>query len=157
MLVIEYDVGPGAYGVAQAGDGAVWTSLPERGALARVSPDGQVSRVPLDAGPSRPMVLALGPDGAIWFSRGDGRIGRIAPSGDLSSVPVTTADGSLRAVRRPPSPPSTPARRMPGCPWPGQCRDQMPDAATALLTGRPGGNGEGPGIRQSRSCGPKQQ
>jgi hypothetical protein len=27
MLVTEYDVGPGAYGVALAADGAVWTSL----------------------------------------------------------------------------------------------------------------------------------
>ena len=81
MDVIQYDVGPGAYGVARADDGAVWTSLTGRGELARVSPDGQVSRIQLDTGQSRPMVLARGPDGAIWFSRGDGRIGRIDPAG----------------------------------------------------------------------------
>jgi virginiamycin B lyase len=40
------------------------------------------------------MVLARGPDGAIWFSRGDGRIGRIDPAGAVSSVPVLTPDGS---------------------------------------------------------------
>ena len=39
MLVTEYDVGPGAYGVAVAADGAVWTSLTGRGELARVGPD----------------------------------------------------------------------------------------------------------------------
>ena len=42
MLVTEYteyDVGPGAYGVAIAADGAVWTSLTGRGELARVGPD----------------------------------------------------------------------------------------------------------------------
>ena len=94
MVVTEYDVGPGAYGVALATDGAVWTSLTGRGELARVGPDGQVSRVGLDTGQSRPMVLARGPDGAIWFSRGDGRIGRIDPAGAVSSVPVLTPAGS---------------------------------------------------------------
>src|SRR5262249_43096353 len=94
MAVTEYDVGPGAYGVALAADGAVWTSLTGRGELARVGPDGQVSRVRLDIGQSRPMVLAGGPDGAIWFSRGDGRSGRIDPAGVVSSVPVLTPAGS---------------------------------------------------------------
>ncbi|HEX3955517.1 MAG TPA: virginiamycin B lyase, partial [Trebonia sp.] len=92
MLVIEYDVGPGAYGVAQAGDGAVWTSLPERGALARVGPDGQVSRVPLDAGPSRPMVLAPGPDGALWCTLNHANaIARITPAGGVTTYPLPTA------------------------------------------------------------------
>ena len=94
MLVTEYDVGPGAYGVAVAADGAVWTSLTGRGELARVGPDGQVSRIRLDPGPSRPMVLARGPDDAIWFSLGDGRIGRTDPDGTVSSVPVLTPAGS---------------------------------------------------------------
>jgi virginiamycin B lyase len=90
MVVTEYNVGPGAYGVAIGADGAVWTSLVERGERARVAPGGQVSRVRLDPADSRPMVLALGPDAAVWFSRGDGRIGRVAPDGAVSSVPVLT-------------------------------------------------------------------
>src|SRR6185437_11966527 len=105
MLVTEYDVGPGAYGVAVAADGAVWTSLTGRGELARVGPDGQVSRIPLDTGQSRPMVLARGPDDAIWFSRGDGRIGRISldggseefplPAGSMPSLITAGPDGAL--------------------------------------------------------------
>ena len=94
MLVTEYDVGPGAYGVAVAAEGSVWTSLTGRGELAQVGPDGQVSRIRLDTGQSRPMVLARGPDDAIWFSRGDGQIGRTDPSGTVSSVPVLTPAGS---------------------------------------------------------------
>lgn len=94
MIVTQYDVGPGAYGVVAAADGTTWTSLVERGELACVSPGGQVSRVRLKAGQSRPMVLTCGPDGAIWFSRGDGRIGRIDPAGTVSSVPVATPAGS---------------------------------------------------------------
>ena len=94
MVVTEYEVGPGAYGVDVAADGAVWTSLAERGELACVGPGGRVSRVRLDSAHSRPMVLALGPDAAVWFSRGDGRIGRVEPGGTVSSVPVLTPEGS---------------------------------------------------------------
>jgi virginiamycin B lyase len=94
MVVTEYDVGPGAYGVAIATDGVVWTSLVERGELAGVGPGGQVSRVPLDSARSRPMVLTAGPDAAVWFSRGDGRIGRVEPGGAVSSIPVLTPAGS---------------------------------------------------------------
>lgn len=65
MVITECNVGPGAYGVAVAVDGAVWTSMVERGELARVAPDGQVSRVRLDPADSRPMVIALGPYAAV--------------------------------------------------------------------------------------------
>jgi hypothetical protein len=53
MIVTEYEVGPGAYGVALGADGAAWTSLTGRGELARVGPDGQVSHVSLDSAPGR--------------------------------------------------------------------------------------------------------
>ena len=36
MVVTEYEVGPGAYGVTLGADGAAWTSLTGRGELARV-------------------------------------------------------------------------------------------------------------------------
>jgi len=91
MIVTEYEVGPGAYGVTLGADGAAWTSLTGRGELARVGPDGQVSHVSLDSAQSRPMVLARGPDDAIWFSRGDGQIGRADPAGTVSAMPVPAA------------------------------------------------------------------
>ena len=93
MSVTEYDVGPGAYGVAIDAEGRVWTTLVELGELARVSHDGQVDRFRLDAEHSRPMVLTTGLD-AVWFSRGDGRIGRVDPAGTISSLPVLTPTGS---------------------------------------------------------------
>jgi hypothetical protein len=91
--ITEYQVGPGAYGVAISADGSVWTSLVDRGALARVSPDGQASQLQLDSAQSRPMVLTQGPDGTIWFTRGDGLIGRIAADGGTTSLPVRTPTG----------------------------------------------------------------
>src|SRR5690348_13248656 len=94
MVVTEYQVGVGAYGIAVAADGAVWTSLVERGELARVDPTGQVSRVSLGSADSRPMVMALGPDATLWCSLGDGRIARIEDGGAVSSMPVLTPEGS---------------------------------------------------------------
>ena len=102
MIVTEYEVGPGAYGVTLGADGAAWTSLTGRGELARVGPDGQVSHVSLDSAQSRPMVLARGPDDAIWFSRGDGQIGRADPTGTVFLNACAHAGGlALRPVRRP--------------------------------------------------------
>jgi hypothetical protein len=91
--ITEYQVGPGTYGVAVSADGSVWTSLVDRGALARVSPVGQASQLQLDSAQSRPLVLTQGPDGAIWFSRSDGHIGRIAADGDTTSLPVRSPTG----------------------------------------------------------------
>jgi hypothetical protein len=51
MLVTEYDVGPGAYGVAVAADGAVWTSLTGRG----------------------------GPDGSVWVALETGSLAHLIP------------------------------------------------------------------------------
>jgi virginiamycin B lyase len=40
------------------------------------------------------MILTVGPDAAIWFSRGDGHISRVDPAGTVSSMPVGTPTGS---------------------------------------------------------------
>jgi len=45
------------------------------------------------------MVLAPGPDGAIWFSRGDGQLGRADAVGAVSSVPVSKPDRGRQARR----------------------------------------------------------
>jgi virginiamycin B lyase len=92
MIVTEYEVGPGAYGVALGADGAVWTSLTGRGELARVGPDGQVSRVSLDSAQSRPMVLARGPDDALWCALNQAdAIARITADGGITTFPLPTA------------------------------------------------------------------
>lgn len=91
MRVTEHEVGPGAYGVGIAADGAVWTSLVPSGELVRLDPDGTSARIELDSPQSRPMVLTSGTDGDLWFSRGDGFLGHIDPAGTISALPVTTS------------------------------------------------------------------
>ncbi|WP_147916091.1 virginiamycin B lyase [Ruania zhangjianzhongii] len=87
----EHEVGPGAYGVGIAADGAVWTSLVPGGELVRLDPDGRSARIELDSPQSRPMVLTSGTDGDLWFSRGDGFLGHIDHAGTISSHPLTTS------------------------------------------------------------------
>ena len=43
MPITEYEVGPGAYGVAIDADGGVWTTLVELGELARLGKVGRSS------------------------------------------------------------------------------------------------------------------
>ncbi len=63
----------------------MWVTLVQGGAVARVSPTGEVSTFSVGEG-SRPSIIAAGPDGALWFTRsGDDRIGRITTAGELSS------------------------------------------------------------------------
>ena len=91
MRVTEHEVGPGAYGVGIAADGAVWTSLVPSGELARLDPDGTSTRIELDSPASRPMVLTNGTGGDLWFSRGDGFLGHIDRTGTITTLPVTTS------------------------------------------------------------------
>lgn len=98
MRITEHAVGPGAYGVAIGADGTVWTSLVERGELARLDPDGTCTRIDLGSSQCRPMVLTNGADDDLWFSRGDGFLGHIDPAGIISSRPVLTTTATPYGV-----------------------------------------------------------
>jgi virginiamycin B lyase len=94
MVITEHQIGPDAYGVAITPDGTVWTTLVNRGEVAALYPDGNIARVSLGSELSRPMIIICDPAGSLWFSRGDGAIGRIEATGSIVSQPVPTADGS---------------------------------------------------------------
>lgn len=98
MRVTEHEVGPGAYGVGIAADGAVWTSLVPSGELVRLDPDGTSARIELGSPESRPMVLTNGTDGDLWFSRGDGFLGHVDRAGTISSRPVRTTSATPYGV-----------------------------------------------------------
>lgn len=98
MRITEHAVGPGAYGVAVAADGTVWTSLVERGELARLDPDGTCTQIGLGSSQSRPMVLANGDNDDLWCSRGDGLLAHIDQAGTISSRPVLTTTATPYGV-----------------------------------------------------------
>ncbi len=80
----------GRFGGITAGpDGNVWfTEL--RGAIGRITPQGQVTEYEAGISPgSVPQSIVAGPDGNLWFTELFGsRIGRITPQGQVSEFPL---------------------------------------------------------------------
>lgn len=79
--------GAGPYAVAVDAAGVAWVTLVHSGQVARLPPGGPPELHDLDNPAARPSLLALGPDGAVWVTRGgDDRIDRI--DGTRRSFPV---------------------------------------------------------------------
>ena len=73
-------------------DGNLWLSQSHpsapQGEIVRVAPNGTFVTFPLQKG-SRPLGLATGPDGNIWFTDWSGNaIGRMSPSGAVREFPL---------------------------------------------------------------------
>jgi virginiamycin B lyase len=69
--------GAGPYAVAVDAAGVAWITLVHSGQVARLSPAGPPELHDLGNPDSRPSLLALGPDGSAWVTRGgDDRIDR---------------------------------------------------------------------------------
>ncbi|HWM11052.1 MAG TPA: hypothetical protein VNO82_16975 [Solirubrobacteraceae bacterium] len=86
----HYDLGqmPGAITVAY---GSMWVADSGGDAIHRVETDGSSVRYALDEA-SFPSSIALGADGALWFTEGrDDEIGRITASGDVTEYPLPSA------------------------------------------------------------------
>lgn len=70
--------GAGPYAVAVDASGVAWITLVHSGQVARLPPGGEPSLYDLGNPASRPSLLALGRDGAVWVTRGgDDRIDRV--------------------------------------------------------------------------------
>lgn len=84
--------GAGPYAVVVDGAGVAWVTLVHSGQVARIPPGGAAELHDLGNPESRPSLLALAPDGAVWVTRGgDDRIDRIdRPDGTRRSFPVGT-------------------------------------------------------------------
>ncbi|OZM79874.1 hypothetical protein [Pseudonocardia sp. MH-G8] len=86
--------GAGPYAVAVDALGVVWVTLVHAGQVARLEPGAPPALLDLGNVASRPYLLATGPDGAVWVTRGgDDRIDRIAADGSRESVAVPAGSG----------------------------------------------------------------
>jgi streptogramin lyase len=112
-----FDV-PGNYaypGELTAGpDGNVWFTEKEDGyttgqqpALGKITPTGVTSLYPIPQrmtlDPSQgiavyPEAITLGPDGALWFAEGAGKIGRITTDGTLREFALPTPEATAGAI-----------------------------------------------------------
>lgn len=85
---------PGATTIAPGPDGNLWFAAGD--AIGRITPGGVVTR--FRKGLSGPVLeIADGP-GGLWFTDGDGRLGRITTAGRVSEFPATAR---VRSVRQP--------------------------------------------------------
>ena len=92
--------------ITAGSDGNLWFAEYANQAIGRITPLGKATEFALpndpDAGPyGFPSGIAAGPDGALWYLRRSGRVGRITPQGEISefgdgitgfTMNVTTAE-----------------------------------------------------------------
>ncbi|MET0426023.1 MAG: hydrolase [Actinoplanes sp.] len=86
MREVALPTGWAPYALAATPDASVWMTLLAPGALARLEPDGEVTLHEIAGDPARPMLLAAGADGTLWYTRSDDRIGRVAADGTETLV-----------------------------------------------------------------------
>jgi virginiamycin B lyase len=69
-------------GIAAGGDGNLWITEAGADAIARMTPDGRVTRVARLPRASEPTDIVVGSHGSLWFAVAHG-VGRITPAGAL--------------------------------------------------------------------------
>jgi virginiamycin B lyase len=81
------------FGVAAGPDGNVWVAESGQDQIARVTPGGTITELPIPGASTRnrvyPMDIVAGPDGNLWFTENTANaIGRITPSGSITTYPT---------------------------------------------------------------------
>jgi streptogramin lyase len=66
-------------------EGNLWFTEQSTEKIGRITPTGTITEFPLKAPDAEPRSIALGPDGNIWFGMDNGDIGRITPSGVVTT------------------------------------------------------------------------
>jgi streptogramin lyase len=91
-------------GITAGPDGNLWLTEPTAAKIARVTLSGTVTQFELPAG-SAPAGITTGPEGDLWFteSGGEGAIGRITPSGEVTEfttglTPNSQPDGIAKGA-----------------------------------------------------------
>jgi streptogramin lyase len=101
------DPNSSAAGVAAGPDGNLWvTAYP--GEIYRVTPSGSMTMYLVPNRPTVPFAITAGPDGNLWFSydaefthlntQNDNLIGRITPSGTVSTFPLPTTGSNVDSI-----------------------------------------------------------
>ena len=86
--------GSGPYGVTATRDGAIWVTLVHSGDLLRLAADGRRDRYPIGSVDSRPSIVAVAPDEAVWFTRnGDDCISAVDSRGVMTTVELESGCG----------------------------------------------------------------
>jgi streptogramin lyase len=81
---------PSGIAAGPPGNEAVWyTNIQSPSSIGRINSQGRFRNFPLAAPGDAPMAIAVGPDGALWFTEFDGgKIGRITIKGKITEYPL---------------------------------------------------------------------
>ena len=71
--------------IVTGSDGNLWFAEQDSEKIGRITPTGTITEFPLSSPDAEPRSIALGPDGNIWFGMDNGDIGRITPSGVVTT------------------------------------------------------------------------
>src|SRR4051794_35885215 len=99
-VVREFPVSQGhPTGITAGPDGNLWFTAPAGdGAIARMTPSGAVTFIPVLTKGGSPASIAAGPDGNLWFTEtGSRRIGRMTTQGDVAEF-STGIGGTPRQI-----------------------------------------------------------
>ena len=80
--------GPRVASLAVGSDGAIWFPEPYRKRIGRLTAAGEMTFYPVPHALMPYSVIVAGPDGALWYTTDENRLGRITTTGEISSVPI---------------------------------------------------------------------
>jgi len=87
---------PSPWSLTTGPDGALWYTAANfagrsYGWIGRISTSGEITEHLLDAVPGE---ITTGPDGNLWFTYAIGKVGKMTPSGQVTSYDLPSADGA---------------------------------------------------------------
>ena len=87
------------YSLAKGSDGNIWFTEVNPDAIARMTPDGQVTDFPLPTSPNGLSNLTAGTDNNLWFTEStSNQIGRITPSGTITEFAIPTSSSGASDI-----------------------------------------------------------
>jgi len=89
----------GASDIALASDGSMWITQPNGNGVAKITPSGAVSNVPVPTAAAGPGSIVAGPDGNLWITETKaGNVARVTTSGEVTEFKVNRPGSSPTAI-----------------------------------------------------------
>jgi len=80
--------------IVTGADALPYFVLQNASSVARLGRNGQIDEFPLPTF-GFPSDITLGPDDNVWFTEGNGRVGRITPAGEITEYPFSPSDSAI--------------------------------------------------------------
>jgi streptogramin lyase len=83
--------------IVTGSDGNLWFAEQDSVKIGRITPAGTITEFPLPSPDNEPRAIAAGPDGNIWFAMDNGDVGRITPTGVVTTC-TTGISGDIEGL-----------------------------------------------------------